>query len=80
LIEDAHTERFFRGARNPDKLMFDLAGYCAYRLARAGLGYVDIIGHDTCAMEDAYFSHRRTTMRGETKRGLQLSVIALNIT
>ncbi len=77
LAEDASSERFFHAAKNDAKLMFDLSGYCAYRLARAGVTRVDIVGHDTCARESEYFSHRRTTLRGETLRGLQLSVIAL---
>jgi len=78
LMEDAFAERFFKSAAKPEKLVFDLAGYCAYRLARAGVGTVDIIGLDTCAREDAYFSHRRATQRGEPTRGLQLSLISLN--
>ncbi|MBU6235644.1 MAG: peptidoglycan editing factor PgeF [Alphaproteobacteria bacterium] len=77
LADDEGSEKFFRPCTKPHKLMFDLPGYCAYRLARAGVGKVDIIGHDTLAMEDAYFSHRRTTLRGEPARGIQLSVISL---
>lgn len=80
LEEDAATERFFMAASKPDKLMFDLGGYCAYRLARAGLTRVDLLGLDTFALEDAYFSHRRTTTRGGTKRGLQVSAIAIRET
>ncbi|NBX65372.1 MAG: peptidoglycan editing factor PgeF [Proteobacteria bacterium] len=77
LEEDNLAERFFMSAPKPDKLMFDLGGYCAFRLARAGITRVDIIPHDTLAMEDTYFSHRRTTLRGGTKRGLQVSAITL---
>lgn len=80
LEEDATSERFFMSAAKPYKLMFDLGGYCAFRLARAGITRVDITGHDTLAMEDTYFSHRRTTLGGGTKRGLQVSAITLHET
>jgi YfiH family protein len=80
LEEDADAERFFMSTAKADKLMFDLGGYCAFRLARAGLTRVDMIAHDTLAMEDTYFSHRRTTMRGGNKRGLQVSAITLHKT
>lgn len=77
LKEDEAAERFFKSGARTGKLMFDLAGYCAYRLARAGVQRVDITGHDTCAMADRYFSHRRMTLAGETKRGVQVSAISL---
>lgn len=77
LAEDAQAERFFKAGSKPDKLMFDLPGYCAYRLGRAGIEQVEMIDRDTLSRETEYFSHRRTTQRGETKRGLQLSVITL---
>jgi YfiH family protein len=78
LAEDSFSECFFKSAAKPDKFMFDLAGYCAYRLARAGVRRVDIKGVDTLANPEHYFSHRRTTLEGGRQRGLQLSVIALN--
>lgn len=75
LAEDPHAEMFFKHGRVPDKLFFDLPGYIAFRLARAGVGPVDVLGHDTCALETDYFSHRRATKQGAKARGLQLSVI-----
>lgn len=78
LAEDAYAERFFMEGARPDKLMFDLPGYCAYRLTRAGVARVDLTGADTFALEDVYFSHRRTTLAGGSARGLQLSVVALS--
>lgn len=76
LAQDAASAQFFRdGAAG--KLMFDLPGYCAFRLKRAGLDTVDMIGQDTVSLEDRYFSHRRTTLAGETRRGLQMSVITV---
>jgi len=77
LEKDGASERFFMAGKREGKLMFDLAGYCAHRLAMAGIGRIDIIGHDTYAMEDDYFSHRRSTHQGQPMRGLQLSAIAI---
>lgn len=76
LQEDQTSEKFFREGVK-DKLMFDLSGYCAYRLRRAGIAHVSSIDHDTCRLEDQYFSHRRATLRGESQRGLQMSLISL---
>lgn len=77
LTEDQNAAQFFRTGEGADKLFFDLPAYCAFRLKRAGVAQVDIIGHDTAALEEAYFSHRRSTKRGEPKRGLQMSTIVL---
>jgi polyphenol oxidase len=59
------------------KARFDLAGYVAARLRRAGVGRIEVLGRDTCAEEDLFFSFRRTTRRGEERFGLQLSAIVL---
>jgi copper oxidase (laccase) domain-containing protein len=59
------------------KALFDLKGYAAARLRRAGVERIDLLPHDTCAQEELFFSFRRTTQRGEGRFGLQLSAIAL---
>ena len=41
------------------------------------LAWVDIIGHDTCAMEQMYFSNRRRNHRGEPDYGRNASAIML---
>ena len=46
------------GAR-PDHAMFDLAGYIAARLARAGVGRVEDLGLCTYADPERFFSYRR---------------------
>ena len=55
---------------------FDLAGYCAARLAAAGVAAA-VTPHDTLALEDAFFSHRRRTLSGGGPIGHQLSAIAI---
>lgn len=77
LKEDPFAERFFKEGRAQGKFMFDLAGYCAFRLARAGISQVEIVGQDTLTLPDTYFSHRRGTISGNPETGRQLSLISL---
>lgn len=77
LVDDAANDHFFRAGR-VGHAMFDIAGYVAARLARAGLAQVEIIGDDTCALSRDYFSYRRACLREENGYGRQLSVIGLS--
>jgi len=77
LREDEAAGDYFHAAATPAKLMFDLPGYVIHRLKRIGLKNISWVGVDTLPAETGYFSHRRTTMSGETRRGLQMSVIRL---
>ncbi len=74
--DPADAARFDDGAR-PGHWQFDLAGYCAARLAAAGIGEVSVTGHDTLAEETRFFSHRRRTLAGGGPIGHQISVITL---
>ena len=67
-------DRFFR-ADGP-AWRFDLAGYCAARLAAAGTA-ATILHADTYAHADAFFSHRRRTHAGGGAIGHQMSAIRL---
>jgi YfiH family protein len=75
-LPDAENERFFKGGLG-DRLHFDLKGYCASRLALAGVRTVDILPQDTCAEEADYFSNRRAVKRQEDDYGRNLSAIVL---
>ena len=77
LAHAAADERFFTAASRPGHWQFDLAGYCAARLAAAGTGHVAVVQADTLAEPDRFFSHRRRTLGGEGPIGHQLSAIAL---
>lgn len=77
LEENEESERFFKSARRSEHVMFDLGGYCAWRLHRAGVSAVAIIDKDTYAREDEFFSFRRATHRKEPDYGRQISVIAI---
>jgi len=74
---DSEYERFFSAAQRGGHAMFDLPGFCAFRLHQAGLKNVALMDLDTYAMEDTFFSYRRTTHRSEPDYGRQISVIAI---
>ncbi len=76
LARDAADARFFADGARPDRWQFDLAGYCAARLAAAGVA-VEVTPHDTLADEARFFSHRRNTLARGGPIGHQLSAIAL---
>jgi polyphenol oxidase len=75
--EDAASERFFRPASRAGHALFDLAGYIAARLARAGVGRIEDIGSCTYAEAGNFFSYRRSVHRGEPDYGRHVSAIAL---
>lgn len=56
---------------------FDLPGYIAARLARAGIGRIEDLALDTYALQKKYHSYRRASHRGEATYGRQLSAIAV---
>ncbi len=74
LAREAADVRFFTGGR-PGHWLFDLPGYCAARLRAAG-ALVTVLGHDTLADEQHFFSHRRRTLAGGGPIGHQVAVIA----
>jgi copper oxidase (laccase) domain-containing protein len=69
--------RFFAPGHRPERWQFDLPGYCAARLAAAGLTHVAVAGHDTLVQEDKFFSHRRRTLGAGGPIGHQISAIVL---
>jgi len=73
---DPENERFFADART-DHYQFDLEAYVVNRLAAAGVGRVEALGRDTYTEDDAFFSYRRATHRGEPTYGRQISIIGL---
>lgn len=68
---------FFRESAKQDHYLFDLAGFIRHQLLQSGLHNVEVIGKDTYSDEAQFFSFRRTTHRGETDYGRQLSAIML---
>jgi YfiH family protein len=73
---DPADVRFFAPGGRPLHWQFDLPGYCAARLAAAGIGTVEVLAFDTLSDEARFFSHRRRTLAGGGLIGHQISVIA----
>ena len=77
LAENPANEAFFRPAFKSDHYMFDLPAYAASKLRGLGLASVAPSLADTCADETRFYSHRRSTLRGEKRAGSLISVIVL---
>ena len=76
IDEDDGNARFFvTGSRGQPH--FDVAGYVAHRLLRAGVGTIEKLALDTYADPDRFFSYRRSTHSGEPDYGRQISLIGL---
>ena len=76
--EDSASTRFFAPASRDGHAMFDLAGYIAARLKRAGILQVEDLGLCTYAEPERFFSYRRTSHRAEADYGRHVNAIALN--
>lgn len=76
--DDGTAEKFFRTARTQAHHLFDLPGYCAFKLAGAGVRNVVIKDLDTYFNEEDFFSYRRTTHRADKDYGRQISLIAIS--
>jgi YfiH family protein len=74
---DPGDARFFAPGHRDLHWQFDLSGYCAARLANAGVGAIEVLPFDTMADEARFFSHRRRTLAGGGLIGHQISIIAL---
>ena len=77
LSESADNARYFIPSLRDRHYLFDLKAYAGNRLAKAGVGLINILANDTCSEENEFFSWRRTCLQGEKAYGRQLSVIAL---
>ena len=77
LAADADNARFFARSDRAGHAMFDLAGYIADRLQRAGIGKFEDLGLCTYAEPARFFSYRRTTKLGEADYGRHINAIAL---
>ncbi len=75
--EDGDYARFFIASGRAGHFLFDLPGFVAHVLARAGVGQVEDVGACTYGDEARFYSYRRATHRGEPDYGRQLSAIIL---
>ena len=73
---DRDNDRFFAADR-PGHALFDLPGYIAARLARAGIAQIEDLGACTYADPRLFYSYRRATHRTEPDYGRHVNAIAL---
>ena len=74
---DAANARFFTTSPRAGHAMFDLAGYIAARVARAGIANFEDLELCNYAEPERFFSYRRATHRGEPDYGRHINAIAL---
>jgi len=77
LAADADNTRFFAPSERAGHAMFDLAGYIADRVQRAGIVNFEDLGLCNYAEPERFFSYRRTTKQGEPDYGRHINAIAL---
>jgi YfiH family protein len=76
IDDDPQTGRFFAGGER-DRAMFDLPGYCLWRLRGAGIGAAAWTGHCTFSDPRRFFSYRRACHAGEPDYGRLVAAIAI---
>lgn len=74
--DESHAPYFAPSAR-ADHAMFDLPGFIAMRLERAGVGDFHDLTLDTYADDARFYSYRRSVHRAEPDYGRLVSAIAL---
>jgi YfiH family protein len=74
---DAANARFFKTSERTGHALFNLNGYIAALIQRAGIVNYEDLGLCTYADPDRFYSFRRTTHRGEPDYGRHINAIAL---
>ncbi len=77
LATDTTNARFFRPAERDGSVRFDLTGYIAERVHRAGIDEFEDLGHCTFAEPERFYSYRRMMRLGEPDYGRHINAIAL---
>jgi copper oxidase (laccase) domain-containing protein len=77
LAADPGNARLFTPSQLTGHAMFDLTGYIAERVRRAGIVQFEDLGLCTYAEPERFFSYRRTTRSGEPDYGRHINAIAI---
>jgi YfiH family protein len=77
LAAGSDNERFFAPSERARHAMFDLAGYIADRVRRAGIATFEDLALCNYAEPERFFSYRRMTKLGEPDYGRHINAIAL---
>jgi len=78
LAADADNARFFAATDRPGHALFDLNGYIAARIQRAGIVNFEDLSLCTYAEPERFYSFRRSTHRAEPDYGRHINAIALS--
>ncbi len=70
-------ERFFAASAPGGHFLFDLPGFIATRLKKAGIGSFEDLARDTYAEPEWFYSYRRSVHKAEPDYGRQIAAIAL---
>ena len=74
---DPDNARFFLPSPRAGHALFDLAGYIAMRLDRAGIAAIEDVGTCTYANPAELYSYRRSVHRAEPDYGRHVNAIAI---
>jgi YfiH family protein len=74
---DTANARFFKTSQRAGHALFDLNGYIAARVQRAGIVKYEDLGLCTYAEPERFYSFRRSTHRSEPDYGRHINAIAL---
>jgi YfiH family protein len=77
IQKNKDNARYFTAGVRAEHMLFDLKAFVKDTLAEAGLSAINMLENDTYLEEDAFFSFRRATHRGEPNYGRQISAIML---
>lgn len=77
LDRDAGNAQFFSDSARADHAMFDLTGFIAAQIARAGIVKFEDLALDTYAEPERFYSFRRATHLKEPDYGRHINAIAL---
>lgn len=77
LAADPGNKRFFTASNQTGHAMFDLTGYIAARVARAGVRSFEDLDLCTFADPQRFYSYRRMTKLGEPDYGRHVNAIAI---
>lgn len=78
LTVDPANTRHFKPSQREGHAMFDLCGYIAQRVERAGLTQFEDLGLCTYEGAERFYSYRRSTHREEPDYGRHINAIALS--
>lgn len=78
LVEEREDNAaFFVESGRASHYLFDLKGYVKSKLRREQIASITVHGDDTCALENTYFSYRRSCLKNESDYGRQISCIVM---